>query len=625
MRCFLIALSVWVCALTAGDVCAQEPALPGQDSPSGGCFRAPEGSVVGEPQDLRSEQGVLRVNLTFRDDRDAQGHVRYCYVTKDGSPAPNLRLDPGDTLILTLKNEASPPQGPPNSADPQSHATHAAKARPNGQRDVAARDACAGGPMSASATNLHFHGLVIPAICHQDETLKTLIEPTDAPFEYRFQIPPNQPPGLYWYHPHPHGFSKVQVLGGASGALIVNGIERANPQLAGLPERVLIVRDQDLLNPDAEPVQTDSMPAPIVLRDAEGDILNTGTGTGKPAKDLSLNFVAVSFPRYPPAVITMKAGKRQLWRVLNASAITYLDLQVLANGKPQMVGVVALDGIPLDQNGSAPPRTLWQSHVALPPAGRVEFIVKAPASGTPASLVTRSVDTGPAGENAPTRPLATILAAPDAAEPRSKLPAAPTKPGAPNRPTTVPVAFSGEVRAPSASPGTAAAPKTPPWLGDAKPVRERKLYLYQEPQDPKDPSSPTKFYITVEGQPQALFDPSAATPNITVRQGDVEDWIIENRTQELHAFHIHQIHFLLTEWNGVPLDEPFLRDTVNVAYWDAKSPQYPSVKLRMDFRDPRIVGTFVYHCHLLEHEDGGMMGTIRVEADAGLLQQRATH
>jgi hypothetical protein len=33
----------------------------------------------------------------------------------------------------------------------------------------------------------------------------------------------------------------------------------------------------------------------------------------------------------------------------------------------------------------------------------------------------------------------------------------------------------------------------------------------------------------------------------------------------------------------------------------------------MDFRDPNAVGTFVYHCHLLEHEDGGMMGLIRVE------------
>jgi FtsP/CotA-like multicopper oxidase with cupredoxin domain len=36
------------------------------------------------------------------------------------------------------------------------------------------------------------------------------------------------------------------------------------------------------------------------------------------------------------------------------------------------------------------------------------------------------------------------------------------------------------------------------------------------------------------------------------------------------------------------------------------------VKIRMDFRDPNIIGTFLYHCHILEHEDGGMMGSIEV-------------
>ena len=119
--------------------------------------------------------------------------------------------------------------------------------------------------------------------------------------------------------------------------------------------------------------------------------------------------------------------------------------------------------------------------------------------------------------------------------------------------------------------------------------------------------------ITVEGQTPEPYDPRNETPNITAQQGEVEDWVIENRTTELHAFHIHQIHFLLTQWNGVPVDEPFLRDIVNVPYWDGKTSKYPSVTLRMDFRDPNTVGTFIYHCHLLEHEDGGMMGTIRVE------------
>ena len=72
----------------------------------------------------------------------------------------------------------------------------------------------------------------------------------------------NEPPGLYWYHPHVHGFTNVQVQGGASGALIVEGIERADPVLAGLPERVFVIRDQDLLNPNAKPVTTSRDAAP---------------------------------------------------------------------------------------------------------------------------------------------------------------------------------------------------------------------------------------------------------------------------------------------------------------------------------------------------------------------------
>ena len=69
----------------------------------------------------------------------------------------------------------------------------------------------------------------------------------------------------------------------------------------------------------------------------------------------------------------------------------------------------------------------------------------------------------------------------------------------------------------------------------------------------------------------------------------------------------------MLDWFGLPVHESFLRDTVNVPFWDGKSAQYPSVRLRLDFRDPNTVGTFVYHCHILEHEDGGMMGTIRIE------------
>jgi FtsP/CotA-like multicopper oxidase with cupredoxin domain len=195
------------------------------------------------------------------------------------------------------------------------------------------------------------------------------------------------------------------------------------------------------------------------------------------------------------------------------------------------------------------------------------------------------VDTGPGGENDPNRAIATITASEDAPEPRSKLAASPE-------------------------------PFPPPrllWLGNMTPVRTRRLYFSEKLLDPNNPNSATEFYLTVDGQTPAPFNPQSGIPNIIAKQGTVEDWIIENRSNELHAFHIHQLHFMLLDYLGIPVDEPFLRDTVNVPYYDGKALAYPSVRLRMDFRDPNTVGTFVYHCHLLEHEDGGMMGLIRVE------------
>jgi FtsP/CotA-like multicopper oxidase with cupredoxin domain len=77
---------------------------------------------------------------------------------------------------------------------------------------------------------------------------------------------------------------------------------------------------------------------------------------------------------------------------------------------------------------------------------------------------------------------------------------------------------------------------------------------------------------------------------------------------------MHQIHFKLLEVNGVPVPKQRQQfyDTIQVPYWDGVSPTYPSVKVRMDFRGA-VVGDFVYHCHILDHEDGGMMAIIRVK------------
>jgi FtsP/CotA-like multicopper oxidase with cupredoxin domain len=255
-----------------------------------------------------------------------------------------------------------------------------------------------------------------------------------------------------------------------------------------------------------------------------------------------------------------------------------------------------MDGVPMDHNDPQGQSVDTQTHIGLPPGARVEFIVTGPPDGETGLLVTRTVDTGPGGENDPNRMLAKIVASPNAPEPRSRLQSSPQ---------------------PLQPPGEA-------WLGDVSPVRVRHLYFSEKLIDPNDPTSAVEFYLTVDGQEPKMFDMSSDVPNIVAQQGTVEDWIIENRSSELHAFHIHQLHFLLLAYGGRQLNEDFLRDTVNVPYYDGHSLAYPSVRLRMDFRDPNIVGTFVYHCHLLEHEDKGMMGSIRVNPAPPLSEHDAS-
>jgi FtsP/CotA-like multicopper oxidase with cupredoxin domain len=77
-------------------------------------------------------------------------------------------------------------------------------------------------------------------------------------------------------------------------------------------------------------------------------------------------------------------------------------------------------------------------------------------------------------------------------------------------------------------------------------------------------------------------------------------------------FHVHQIHFELLAINGVPVppDQRQWYDTHEVGYWTGSGP-YPSIKVRMDFRGA-VAGEFVYHCHILGHEDLGMMANILV-------------
>jgi FtsP/CotA-like multicopper oxidase with cupredoxin domain len=529
------------------------PAATGSTAADQICARFTPGSATTAPPELESQNGVLEVTLKFLTTTDTQGLVRYCYVTDTGLETPTLRVNPGDQLIIHFQNDL--PAGSSNMAGMKMSLSSDSTSACNGM-------------MSATATNVHFHGMNVAPTCGQDEVVHTLIQPGQT-FDYKVQIPQNEPPGLYWYHPHPHGFSEGQVQGGATGALIVEGLQNVDPALAGLTERTFVVRDQVL--PAAEANDPDI-----------------------PAWDISINYVPVTYPGYTPAVIQTNPGQKELWRLANTAADTILDVQYVVNGVPQAMQVVAIDGYPIASGSSGQPSES-ETSILLPPGARAEFVVTTPNVGDQAQLTTQYWNTGPDGDFDPTRTIANVVS-------QNGIEGSTASSGA----------------AAKRLPSRAVETKVTRFarLAAATAVAQRNLYFSEVLQDPTNPNSPTNFFITEQGQQPALFDMNQA-PNIVVHSGTVEDWVIQNTALEDHIFHTHQIHFQVLEVNGEPVNDPAVRDTVDLPYWSGTG-AYPSVKVRMDFRDPNIVGTFVYHCHILQHEDAGMMGEIQVLASTGL-------
>ena len=541
-------------------------ALVAASAQVGNCFSYPDqGTLVTNPLDLYSQGGALTLALTLGYGVDSNGYQHFCYNDfADGAEAPTLRLNPNDTLNLTLTNGLNVPGAKPMRMK------HPMNMR---RKNASPQDAsCSGGDITVNTTNLHFHGLNIPPVCHQDDVINTLIQPTDPPFQYVFRVPSNEPPGLYWYHPHPHGFTTDQVNGGASGALIVGGIENVKPQVSGLTEQVLLVRQQ-FLNPGSW------LPGPYQLTlnfesVGQDNILVEracppfcGSGTGLPPARTLLPYIVAD------------PGEKQFWRVVNASTQAFLDLQILSDDVPQNLEMIAIDAVPVTNDP-------YVTDIVIPPAGRAEFVMTGPPEGASNLFVDLGYDTGPVGNTNFAQVLANVLTSADAGHRKLRLPAKHHLPAAKTPPTTKRRFAS---------------------LATAQVTATRNLYFSEATEGT---NGPTSYFLTVQGQTPHLFEPSLP-PAIVTNVGAVEDWTIENHTLEQHAFHIHQIHFLVMAINGVPLQTPVMQDTVNVPYWDGTLP-YPSVTVRVDFSDPEIAGTFVYHCHILDHEDGGMMAEIQV-------------
>lgn len=158
MRVTLKFVPIVFVVLALASASAQQPICPTRPFP---------GTLVVNPLDLFSQNGVLNVDLTLQNQEGSDGFMHYCYIYMyqgQQVEAPTLRLNPGDQLVLNLTNNI---QAPYDRYPRKSQMTMHVPPNPN----PGVPSSCNGGTILPSTTNMHFHGMNIPPVCHQDDVI----------------------------------------------------------------------------------------------------------------------------------------------------------------------------------------------------------------------------------------------------------------------------------------------------------------------------------------------------------------------------------------------------------------------------------------------------------------------
>lgn len=545
-------------------------------------------------------------------------------------PAPTLRLRVGELLRIKIVNNLPPnppfpPPLPPTTPYPPGPWPQPAHLRyPN-------------------STNLHTHGLhVFPDVYPQPFTPPGQNPDTSTPpklygdfvvddpeqgikpgetRQYEYRIREDHPPGTYWYHPHLHGSSAIQVGSGMAGALIIEGAIDDVPQIAAALERIFMFQ------------------APIY--DSTGKLESFAqvadiTNTEPP---FMINGV-----RRP--TILMKSGEVQNWRLVNAGTFNMLNLSLDKHTLYQYshdgnVRRTLRPVPPIPESAfvppTAPPAT-YPEGVVLAVANRTNVLVKAGAPGT-YDLKTYPIEMGRNPAAVLTGDIvATVIVLPDAFPmnlPPEPLPVTPfldpitdeelAAHGGLKRTIVMRVMRSTPVTNPPFT-GAAVTPLVEPPPGEL-PDWVFQQYYPPDAQPPKLSQIANKVYAlgsagdassTNPGMP-TTYIPFQSSKAITqmVALNAVEEWTIVNMNNIRHPFHIHVNPMYIVAVNGKRLAEPYWADTVPMPYNDnppAPGTDTPSTVTSVTFRMRFLhyTGRYVMHCHMLVHEDMGMMQGVTV-------------
>lgn len=540
---------------------------------------------------------------------------------------------------------------------------------------------------------------------------------TSMPLHYVTQIPGQpgvnslasgeHPSGLFWYHPHPHGHSKLQVDGGTTGAITVGALtDYACPDGDGVPGNCMITNANiRMMALKSEEIQPDGQSGlwKTLINPESGYCSDTGgvrqgecqaVGAGAPGKWV-FTVNGVQYPAIHPG-----AGRMEIWRMVNTTSNVSFVLSLTGAGKQGAAlpfQVLSRDGVSIQQ-GSQPPATATQ--LLMMPSSRVEIAIPAPPGGGTFILHNQFVATGlhGSGDDWPSVDLASIVW--DKGDGRvAARAAAAVHVSGPAVPAANATATIDQKGLPAACRFAAGDTRVVYFVHRFVPIRdepkgrteatEREIFGliagirhadgtmdFHNADDRKDVlhsvtdvwTAGTKARDGADASfPAFMHNPWSP---ICTFKGSVEPWELQNWTGEDHNFHLHQSKFSIDP-NGVfeyPVPEPdygpaiLLGDQIIRQFADPQTPSYhdnvpvprgqsfchedptqPGCKKQgktdnlectgepgavrcanpgkmsivADFSRAEQVGTFVYHCHILEHEDAGMMATINVVCPPG--------
>jgi len=221
--------------------------------------------------------------------------------------------------------------------------------------------------------NLHFHGLHISGVLPSDDTTIEVLPQQE--YTYVIDIPEHHEPGLHWVHPHHHGSSTLQLVGGAALAIIVKDPKEEDnsilpAQISEAHERVMVFQDWDF----SEALQT--------ARHANDVLLTESFKEVKGGESIGQRFVTIN-GKYQP-ITEMTVGKWERWRILYAG---WQDLPLQfgftaeGNEAECEFHMLAKDGIYLSDYPRGPMLTSGGTPLPIPPGGRADFMVRCNKAG----------------------------------------------------------------------------------------------------------------------------------------------------------------------------------------------------------------------------------------------------